>query len=437
MNRLGFQARIVLISLAAGLPACAALLVLLWTGDQEPRVRYGLSLLAVGALSGGLILLYRKLTFQFQTLANVVSALREGDFSIRARGGADKGLGEFAAELNVLGEVLRRQRLGAVEAAALLQKVMKEIDVAVFAFDDGQRLRLINRTGQRLLGIPGADTLEKTAAELDLKDCLKGEPVRTLQIQLPGGSGRWGMRRSGFREQGRPHHLVVLADLNQTLREEERQAWRRLIRVLGHELNNSLTPIKSIAGSPESLLEQDLSNSDREQDLREGLHVISSRAQALSRFMGAYSRLARLPSPNKRAISIENSIRKVVSLETRMPVAIRDGRPVRFRADPDQLEQMLINLVRNAVDAAAETGGGASIGWRRVGDQLEVSVDDEGKGLADTANLFVPFFTTKPQGSGIGLVLARQIAEAHGGFLTLANRKETTGCRALLVLPTA
>ena len=187
MNRLGFQARIVLISLAAGLPACAALLVLLWTGDHEPRVRYGLSLLAVGALSGGLILLYRKLTFQFQTLANVVSALREGDFSIRARAGADKGLGEFAAELNVLGEVLRRQRLGAVEAAALLQKVMKEIDVAVFAFDDRRRLRLINRTGQRLLGIPGADTLEKTAAELDLKDCLKGEPVRTLQIQLPGG----------------------------------------------------------------------------------------------------------------------------------------------------------------------------------------------------------------------------------------------------------
>ena len=437
MNRLGFQARIVLISLAAGLPACAALLVLLWTGDHEPRVRYGLSLLAVGALSGGLILLYRKLTFQFQTLANVVSALREGDFSIRARAGADKGLGEFAAELNVLGEVLRRQRLGAVEAAALLQKVMKEIDVAVFAFDDRRRLRLINRTGQRLLGIPGAEALEKRAAELDLKDCLKGAPVRTLRIHLPGGSGRWGMRRTVFREEGRPHHLVVLADLNQTLREEERQAWRRLIRVLGHELNNSLTPIKSIAGSLESLLEKDLSNSDREQDLREGLHVISSRSQALSRFMGAYSRLARLPAPNKRPVSIENSVRKVVSLETRMPVAIRAGRPVRVRADPDQLEQLLINLVRNAVDAVAETGGGASIGWRRVGDQLEVSVEDEGKGLADTANLFVPFFTTKPQGSGIGLVLARQIAEAHGGFLSLTNRKKTTGCRALLVLPTA
>ena len=187
MNRLGFQARIVLISLAAGLPACAALLALLWTGDHEPRVRYGLSLLAVGALSGGLILLHRKLTFQFQTLANVVSALREGDFSIRARGETDKGLGEFAAELNILGEVLRRQRLGAVEAAALLQKVMKEIDVAILAFDDGQRLRLINRAGQRLLGIPGEDALGKTAAELDLTDCVEGEAVRTLRIRLPGG----------------------------------------------------------------------------------------------------------------------------------------------------------------------------------------------------------------------------------------------------------
>ena len=186
MNRLGFQARIILISLAAGLPACAALLILLWTGDHEPRVRYGFSLLAVGALSGGLILLYRKLTFQFQTLSNVVSALREGDFSIRARGGTDKGLGEFAAELNILGEVLRRQRLGAVEAAALLQKVMKEIDVAILAFDDGQRLRLINRAGQRLLGIPGEEALGKTAAALDLEDCVEGEPVRTLRIRLPG-----------------------------------------------------------------------------------------------------------------------------------------------------------------------------------------------------------------------------------------------------------
>ena len=437
MSKLGFQGRIVLLSLSAALPACAALLILLWTGDHEPQVRYGLSLLALGALSGGLILVYRKLTFQFQTLANVVSAIREGDFSIRARGGTDKGLGEFAAELNVLGEVLRRQRLGAVEAAALLQKVMKEIDVAVFAFDGGWRLRLINRAGQRLLGIPGKEALGKTAADLDLKDCLKGEPVQTLQIQLPGGSGRWGMHRIVFREEGRPHHLVVLADLNQTLREEERQAWRRLIRVLGHELNNSLTPIKSIAGSLESLLEQDISTSDRDHDLREGLRAISSRAQALSRFMGAYSRLARLPAPDKRPVSIEDSVRKVVNLETRMPVAVRDGRPVRFRADPDQLEQLLINLVHNAVDAASETGGGASIGWRRVGDQLEVYVEDEGKGLANTDNLFVPFFTTKPQGSGIGLVLARQIAEAHGGFLSLTNRKQAPGCRAMLVLPVA
>ncbi|MCY3775585.1 MAG: PAS domain-containing sensor histidine kinase, partial [Candidatus Aminicenantes bacterium] len=268
MSKLGFQARIVLISLAAAFPASAALLILLWTGDHEPQMRYGLSLMALGALSGGLILLYRKLTFQFQTLANVVSAIREGDFSIRARGGTDKGLGEFAAELNVLGEVLRRQRLGAVEAAALLQKVMKEIDVAVFAFDDGWRLRLINRAGQRLLRIPGEEALDKSAEELDLKDCLKGEPIQTLQIQLPGGSGRWGMHRIVFREEGRPHHLVVLTDLNQTLREEERQAWRRLIRVLGHELTTSLTPIHSLARSPESLLEPALSTSAREPDLR-------------------------------------------------------------------------------------------------------------------------------------------------------------------------
>ena len=436
MRKLSFEAQIVLVALAAALPSCAALLVILWTAEFQSKVVYSLAALTLGCLIAGLGMLRRRLIFQLQTVSNVVSAFREGDFSIRARGSTrGKGLGEMVRELNALGETLRQQRLGAIEATALLQKVMQEIDVAVFSFDAERRLGLINRAGQTLLGKPAEAALGREADELGLGDCLEGEAARTLRIQFPGGGGRWGLRRSSFREQGLPHQLVVLADLNRTLREEERQAWQRLIRVLGHELNNSLAPIKSIAGSLEGLLRRDLATADWKQDMREGLGIISSRSDALGRFMGAYSRLARLPQPKRIQISIEDWVRKVVGLETRMQVDIREGPSLTLEADSDQLEQLLINLVQNAVDSSQENGGSVSVGWRSTGSHVEVYVEDEGNGLADTANLFVPFFTTKAKGTGIGLVLSRQIAEAHGGFLSLANREDRRGCRALLVIP--
>ena len=312
---------------------------------------------------------------------------------------------------------------------------MQEIDVAVFAFDADDCLCLINQAGRNLLGCSAEAVLGQKAEELDLGACLEGESARTLEIQLPGGGGRWGLRRSIFREQGRPHQLVVLADLNRTLREEERQAWQRLIRVLGHELNNSLAPIKSIAGSLEGLLRRDLPAPDWREDMVQGLRIISSRSDALSRFMTAYSRLARLPPPRRTQVFVRDWIEEVVGLESRTQVRIEEGPPLILHADPDQLEQLLINLVHNAVDATQETGGTVEVGWTNAGSQVEIYVEDEGKGLADTANLFVPFFTTKARGTGIGLVLCRQIAEAHGGSLSLANREDRTGCRAILALP--
>jgi signal transduction histidine kinase len=151
--------------------------------------------------------------------------------------------------------------------------------------------------------------------------------------------------------------------------------------------------------------------------------------------MEAYSRLARLPQPRRLPIRVGDWLRRVVRLETRLEVGLGAGAELTLQADPDQLDQLLINLVRNAVDAALETGGGVRAGWSKSGGQLEVWVEDDGPGLGDTANLFVPFFTTKPGGSGIGLVLSRQIAEAHGGSLVLENRSERSGCRARLLLP--
>jgi nitrogen fixation/metabolism regulation signal transduction histidine kinase len=373
-----------------------------------------------------------------QTISNLLLALREEDFSIRAHIlNRNDPLGEVLHEINALSETLRDQRLGALEASALLRTVMEEISVAVFAFDQEQRLKLANRAGEQLLGSAVERMLERTAAELGLAQCLEGPPVRTLQGVFAGSMGRWALRRSTFRQHGQSHQLVVLADLSQALREEERQAWQRLLRVLGHELNNSLAPIRSISGSLGQLMAREPLPADWRQDLKEGLAIISTRAEALSRFMGDYSRLARLPQPKLQPVELGPLLHRVLGLEHRLKVALTAGPEAKVSGDPDQLEQLLINLVRNAVDASSETKGAVCCTWRKAGAQVEVRVEDEGPGLSNTANLFVPFFTTKPSGSGIGLALSRQIAEAHGGSLTLENRSGQAGCVARLLLPLA
>jgi PAS domain S-box-containing protein len=325
--------------------------------------------------------------------------------------------------------------LGALEATALLQTVMAEIDVAIFAFDTDQKLVLVNRAGERLLGQIEERMIGRSAAELDLDDYLEGEATRTIQKNFPGGSSRWEIRRTTFRERGAPHHLLVVSDLSRALREEERIAWQRLVRVLGHELNNSLAPIRSLAGSLESIISREPLPEDWKDDCLKGLSVIAARSAALSRFMQGYARLAKLPPPKLQPVDLGEIIGRVAQLETRMSVGIVEGPKVTIRADSDQLEQLLINIIRNGVDASLETGGRTEISWSRNRAHVEVRVEDEGHGLSNTSNLFVPFFTTKQGGSGIGLVLCRQIAEAHGGSLSLENRKGTPGCRASLRLP--
>lgn len=434
--RASYDTRIVLIALLAGLPAVLAAMWLLWSGNYTPKVQWTLSVLILSFWLGFSFALRSRVVRPLQTISNLLAALREGDFSIRARGydRADT-LGDVMAEINALGTTLQDQRLGAVEAAALLEKVVQEIDVAVFAFDSDKNLRLVNRAGERLLAQPSERLVGCSAAELGLTDCLEAEDSRLLEISFPGHSGRWELRRTTFRQDGLPHQLLVLSDLTRALREEERQVWKRLIRVLGHELNNSLAPIRSIAASLDRLLARDPRPNDWQEDMRRGLAIIGNRGEALSRFMDGYARLSRLPPPQLQTLDVCAWIRRVVSLETRLPVTIAAGPDLVIQADGDQLDQLLINLVRNGVDAAMLTGGKVSVGWNKVAAELQVWVEDEGLGLPDTGNLFVPFFTTKPHGSGIGLVLTREIAEAHDGSLTLTNRTDRKGCRALLRLP--
>jgi len=392
--------------LLGGFPAVATVLCILWLGDGwDPKHQWTLTLVIVGCWLGFALAVQNRVVRPLQTMANLLSALREGDFSVRARGARrDEPLGDVMSEINMLSRTLQEQRLSALEATALLRK-----------------------PAERILG--------REAAEIGLGECLTGEPARLLTTTFASGGGRWGMRRSLFREGGRPHHLIVIGDLSRTLREEETRAWQRLVRVLGHELNNSLAPIKSLAGSLASLLRRAPRPSDWEDDMRSGLDIIENRADGLSRFMQAYARLARLPVPTLAPCEVPALVQRVTALEARLPVTVLGGPPLEISCDAAQVEQVLINLLKNAVEAAQETGGGVRIGWKKTATQVEIAVEDDGPGLANTANLFVPFFTTKSEGSGIGLVLCRQIAENHRGSLTLTNREGASGCIALLKLP--
>ncbi len=440
MRRLKYEHRILLLALTAGLVGTVTSLFLLWHGDYTTRTRLTLVILLAIAWLAVPFMIRSSVVFPLRTLSNLLGALREGDYSLRARGAClGDALGETIWEANALAESLREERLGALEATALLRKILAEIDVALFGFDNAQRLRLINDSGKRLLGGTDENLLGRRANELGLEECLAGETPRVLDVTFPGGTGRWELRRGNYREKGISHQLVFLSDLTRTLHEEERRAWQRLIRTVRHEVNNSLTPIQSVADSLRALTARQPLPSDWQEDMQTGLGLIAERSEALDRFIGAYSRLMHLPPPSFSQVDVAKLLGRVAGLETRMAVSITAGPEVRIRGDRDQLEQLLINLVSNAVDASLQNrpdaDGTVSIGWSVEADRIEIHVDDDGPGLIQGTDVFVPFYTTKEHGSGIGLALSRQIAEAHGGGLTLKDHPDRSGCRATFRLP--
>ena len=435
---LSHDRRILLLALVAGLPALIATGILLWTVPATDLLR--------GTLLGALILVWLgaaraaqvRVVRPLQVIANIVAGLREGHFTIRAREETvNDVLGEVRHELNALSETLKEQRLGALEADALLKRLMEEVDVAVFAFDGGRLLRVANRAGERLLGQPiervlGSDRRVPGPRALSPRRYLPG----SWRSPCPRAAAAAG--RSGGAASARAACRSI-SSCSPTSRgssaTEERQVWQRLVRVLSHEINNSLAPIKSLAATLTGMLDREPRPPDLEEDLRSGLGVVAARADALNRFMASYARLAKLPPPTLGPVEVGDWVWRVAQLDPRLAVKVVPGPPTTIRADGDQLDQVLINLVKNAIDAVQGTEGGVEVTWREVGDGVEVVVRDEGAGLSSSSNLFVPFFTTKPSGSGIGLVFSRQVVEAHGGKISLANRTDRSGVEARVWLP--
>ncbi len=450
-QRAPFERRVARLSVLLVMPGLFASGILIWLQPWSLESR----LILLGAeLLGCLLIgvaLHDHIVRPLQTLANVVGALRDEDYSFRARLAVpNDALGELSLEVNALADLLAKHRTGAIEAAALLQRVVEEVDIPIFAFDPANKLRLVNSAGEKLLQQPSVQLLGRAASELQLGDSLSCENESLVKLHF-GSEARWFVRRSSFRQQGVPHTLVVLSDVSRALREEERRAWQRLIRVMGHELNNSLAPIKSIAGSLNRRLSGMHIEMEQREDFERGLSIIESRAASLNRFLQAYRQLAQMPPPAIRKCSIPALIKRVAALEHRLAVTVIPGPEVELAADPDQLEQMLINLLRNAAEAMLETAVSGErsnctvrtptqpeppvITWGQTEKDVIVTVSDSGPGLMNPSNAFVPFYTTKPQGSGIGLLLSRQICEAHRGSLELTNRNGQPGCVATVVLP--
>jgi len=433
---LGFEVKFALLSVLLTLPALSLAIWLL----SEQAWPLGVRTAAIAAVLLVSAYLWRQLRHAvvrpLLTLVNLIDSLRAGDYSLRStsarRGDA---LGEVLWEVNALSNTLREDRLRVQETGALLSKVLGSVDIAIFAFDDQRKLMLINPAGERLVALSSAQALGKSAADLGLEACCDTDTPATLKRTFPSGGGSFEIRKATFREGGRPHELLAISDLSRALREEERQAWQRLIRVLAHELNNSLAPIRSMAATLTTVIAREPLPSDWREDGQCALGVIGERAESLTRFMASYTRLARLPPPNKRRFALAPLIKRVARLEQRCSIVLGELPEVEIFADADQLEQALINLSKNAAEAALETAGGVRMRLSCNADNALIEIEDDGPGLAKTENLFVPFFTTKPGGSGVGLVLALQIAENHGGSLTLANRATARGCLVRVSLP--
>ncbi len=469
-RRLSFERRMRLWLAALAMPSLVLAGVMVFRSTNS--VFYAASAVATVALlwAAATSYLFEQIMRPLQTLSNVVVALRDDDFSFRARG-ARRGdsLGDLALEVNALASTLQHQRLAGRDAISLLELVMNSMQSPVLAFDSADRLHLINPAAERAFQMERRRVLGRTADDLSLASLLEvadqglwdAGPARAKDSRVHPANARWSVRRTTFRLHGIPHSLFVLADIAAALREEERLAWQRLIRVLGHEINNSLTPIKSIAGSLRSRLSvtspaidvvcQEPSHPELHiapalsvSDLDRGLAVIEDRADSLNRFLQAYQRLSRLPPPTLLPTPLRPLIALVAQLETRLLVQISGGPDITLLADSDQLQQLLLNLLRNAADAAMEVGADGrgrtphvEIAWSAIDSYAAIRILDDGAGVASTANLFVPFYTTKSGGSGVGLVLAQQIAIAHGGTVALRNRWNAPGCEAEVRLPLA
>ena len=434
--RMATELRLFLVVLSSAVPVSLLLVWLVIDSTLPGAVKAAVAVICLlwilivsGAVRGELL-------HHVRTLSNLVESIRTQDYSMKGSRARESGeLAELYRQINGLNDSLKSSRQSEQELLSILDKVVSQINVAIVVCDAHNRIRLVNQLAAALLKSSSAELLGVGITDTVLAQFLDSTEPRLVDLRFPGAEGRWQISQHHYRHQGQASRILFIADLRQVLSDEEIAAWQRLIRVIGHEVNNSLTPITSLCQTLTGLLARP-DSADYAADVREGLSVIADRAKGLQEFISVYARLARLPEPHKVPFAVTQLAGKLQRFFASQPLEISPFPAAQVFGDPVHLEQALINLIKNAADAALPLREGVRARWRAERDVVaHIEIEDDGPGLGTTENLFIPFYTTKPGGSGIGLVLARQIAEAHGGSLTLESRKTARGCVAHLTLP--
>jgi nitrogen fixation/metabolism regulation signal transduction histidine kinase len=429
-----FSQKIFTLALFASLPSYLCALIFLWNIEYSNYAKTLLTTLLTLSVFGFAWLIKQQLKFQFQTLSNLVEAVRGGDYTLRGKQrSVDDPLAELTGQINLLSSSLSDQRIASEEAYRLLDKTIAHINVAIFAFDANQKVKLVNPAAGRLFACEFQQLFGQSAANLSLIDFLSGEQSQLIEYAFPGGSGRWQVRLDSYQDKGIQGKLLFITDLKTVLREEELKAWKNLIKVISHEVNNSLYPIHSISQTLNKIVASSALEEDYQNDITEGLAVIGERANNLTDFIKRYAKVAKLPEPNKQIFTMERLLAHTAIIPANVNDIIIDDASYQLMelyADQSMMEQVLINLLKNALEAGAPV----VLSWGEDDKCQWVHIVDHGTGITNPANLFVPFYSTKNTGSGIGLVLCQQILDKHNGAITIENRAEG-GCLASIKLP--
>ena len=440
-NKKSFEVQLTQLSLLTSIP----LFLLLVAVMIYANISVYLILLTV--LISSLVMVYshsklhQKSAYQFRSLSNLLDAMVQGDYSLRARpSDGDEALNELVDSINSLSLRLNKQRIETTESQLLLTTVINHIDVAILALNENNELVLTNPAAKKLLQIPAElqeFDLIKSFSQFDQIAAMNSGNSQVMSLSFANQQGKFNVHLEEYRENGKPQKLVFVTDVSTMLRSEERNAWQALVRVISHEINNSLAPIASLSQSLRRLLARKEDLESHKDYLVEGLSIISQRSNSLTEFVNSYKQIASLPEPKKQANSVLELVNKTVALYPDESIEVRNIDDITLFIDAVQFEQVLINLVKNAIEAIKNTGeaGKVVIHGQVNGTVYSLSLVDDGTGVSNVDNLFVPFYTTKSKGSGIGLVLCRQIVEAHGGKVSLTNRVGLSGCIATIELP--
>lgn len=434
--RIAFEDRLVRLALFTGVFPTFCCSVLLYYVDISIYPKILLILVLLVCTLFGAFSIRQLVIFQLRTSTNLVEAMTSNDYTLRANNkGLEGALSDFNQLLNTLAKTLAEQSLITREKQILLAKVTDQIDVAIVAVDNNQAINLMNPAAEKLFKCRFDELQGWPIKQLGLQNILSKDYNKVAEFEIKQHKKKVLIRTDQYFEKGIKHTLIFITDIQSLLREEERQAWQKLLRVLSHEINNSIAPIASIGETLEKMVQRQYSGTEFDNDLKEGLGVITERAQSLNIFIQRYQKLAKLPLPTKTLFSIEPLLQSVALLFPDANIEL-ESKDLQVYADKDQLQQVLVNLLKNACESMCDNSTEKiSVHWRKNSHFIEVEIRDQGTGINNLDNIFVPFYTTKQQGTGIGLSLSRQILVNHGGDLIIKNRSDKSGVSVTLLIP--